>query len=303
MLSIHPLLRTRIPLLLEEAGDAADALHLVQGKGRHIQAHVPAGWITLCLPLAGELALESPDSRWHLPQNHLSVWREGRLQAISHTPGWWFMLTGAASEWDRHLRPLQRNPRPFLFPRQGACPAAVRRLLIHLARTEKLRPDSPGYAGSVLESVCAALLEQQDDLQALLARCSGRTPQRRQQTLLRLLRVQHLVRHSAEGRVDLAALAASASYSPCHLLRIYRQVFGETPTEYATRLRYERAWELVRDSAMPVCEITEVLGFESQSAFCRAFKHTFGATVSEIRRLVTAVAEETEEPALLQAAA
>lgn len=298
MLLTHPLLRTRLPLLLE--GARTDALHLVQGKGRHVQAHVPNGWLTLCLPLAGELTLESQDSRWCLPQNHLSVWREGRLQVVSHTPCWWLMLTGAQDEWDRHLHQLRQYLRPTLFPWQVACPGDVRRLLIHLARADRLRPGTPEYAESVLVSVCAALLDHQRDLHALLARCSGRTLQRRQQTLLRLLRVQHLIRHNAEGRVDLAALAASASYSPCHLLRIYRQVFGETPTEYATRLRYERAWQLVRNSAMPVCEITEMLGFESQSAFCRAFKHTFGATVSEIRRLVVA---GVDEPALLQAAA
>ena len=63
-----------------------------------------------------------------------------------------------------------------------------------------------------------------------------------------------------------------------------RDVFGETPAEYAGRLRAERAWQLVRDTHMPVCEITEALGFESQSAFCRAFKSRFGATTTEVRR-------------------
>ena len=79
-------------------------------------------------------------------------------------------------------------------------------------------------------------------------------------------------------------LAPSASYSPSHLIRLYRDVFDETPSEYAARLRFERAWRMVRDTTMPVCEITEALGFESQSAFCRAFKQSFGVTATELRR-------------------
>ncbi|MFD0739918.1 helix-turn-helix domain-containing protein [Lysobacter koreensis] len=52
----------------------------------------------------------------------------------------------------------------------------------------------------------------------------------------------------------------------------------------------ERAWQLVRDTGMPVGGITEVLGFESQSAFCRAFKHAFGVTTTQARRHAAAPA-------------
>ena len=73
---------------------------------------------------------------------------------------------------------------------------------------------------------------------------------------------------------------------------MYRDVFGETPSEHAARLRLERAWTLVRDSAMPVCLITQHLGYESQSAFCRAFKNAFGLTTTQARHLSGAVARQ-----------
>src|SRR5690606_30726004 len=130
----------------------------------------------------------------------------------------------------------------------------------------------------------AVLDEHQAWLLPLLERCSGRTLHHRQRTLLRLLRVRDLIRRSGDSRIDLNRLAALANYSPCHLLRIYRDAFGETPNEYATGLRHQRAWELVRGTRMQVYEITEMLGFESQSSFCRAFKSAFGATTSEVRR-------------------
>src|SRR3546814_975466 len=126
----------------------------------------------------------------------------------------------------------------------------------------------------LVEAICTAMIEQQRDLSARVVRCSGRTLQRRQQTMLRLLRVRHLIESSGDERSDLARLARSANYSPWHLIRVHRDVFGETPSEYAARLRLQHAWSLVRDTKTSICEISEALGFESQSAFCRSFKKT-----------------------------
>ena len=54
--------------------------------------------------------------------------------------------------------------------------------------------------------------------------------------------------------------------------------------EHANRLRVGRSWSLVRDTRMPIGDISEVVGFESKSAFCRSFKARFGVTTSEVRR-------------------
>src|SRR3546814_13996655 len=58
---------------------------------------------------------------------------------------------------------------------------------------------------------------------------------------------------------------------------------GETPFEYSARLRLQHAWSLVRDTTTSICEISEALGFESQSAFCRSFKKSFGCTTTQVR--------------------
>ena len=96
--------------------------------------------------------------------------------------------------------------------------------------------------------------------------------------------MQHLIRCNIDDRLDLPRLGGIANYSTTHLIRIYRSVFGQTPCEYATRLRHQRAWELVCGTGLSVCEFTDALGFESGSAFCRAFKHAFGCTTGEARR-------------------
>src|SRR3546814_17602282 len=106
----------------------------------------------------------------------------------------------------------------------------------------------------LVEAICTAMIEQQRDLSARVVRCSGRTLQRRQQPMLRLLRVRHLIESSGDDRPDLVPLARSANYSPWHLLRVPHDVFGETPSESAAPLSLPHAWSLIRDTTTSYCE-------------------------------------------------
>ncbi len=267
-------------------GNDGDALRLVHASGRGSRLRIPAGWLSLCLPLSASLNLESLDGSWELERKHLRVWREGPLRLDCPSSGSWLVLTGPLTTWRARVRALGSRHADGvheIFPRESHCPRELRRLLVRLARCVRGAPTMGCDPGLLVEAACQALIEQQRELQERLPRCSGRTLLRRQQTLLRLLRMRHLIEINGDDRPDLARLARSANYSPCHLIRMHREVFDETPSEYAARLRLDRAWSLVRDTRMPVCEITEALGFESQSSFCRAFKNAYGATTGQVR--------------------
>jgi AraC-like DNA-binding protein len=262
----------------------SDRLHLVYAAHRGTRLELPPGWLSIWLPLRGEVQLESPLCRWTL-QGQLLIAREGRLQGGADAAAMWLALCGSGAVWKPLLARVSSDRHGSeLLPRQWPCPRKLRRQLVHLARIARDGCAAP-ERDAALQELCAGLLEQQRDLQPLLDRCSGRTPQRRLLTLQRLLRVHALVERGSDAHLDLRQLARSASYSPWHLIRMYRDVFGETPSEHIVRLRLARAWSLVRDSALPVCEITEQLGFESPSAFCRAFKNAYGLTATQARHL------------------
>lgn len=258
-------------------------LRVVHASGRGTRLQIPDGWMALCLPLAGQLQLESAGGYWELATGRLQVWRDGALRINCHSSGLWLALAGPLAAWQQHLHVLGRGNDPEIFPRASECPRDLRRLLVRLARSARGTPGPAGDPAALVEAACAALVEQQQDLHQCVQRCSGRTLQRRRQTMLRLLRVRHLIESHRDERPDLTRLARSASYSQWHLIRMHRDVFGETPAEYAARLRLERAWALVKQTQAPICEISEALGFESQSAFCRAFKKSFGRTTTEVR--------------------
>ncbi len=280
------------------------ALHAIHAAGRASRLRLPAGWLAVCVPLAGWLQLESADGEWTLPAGSMQVWRDGELRIDCPSSGSWVGLAGPLHAWQRHSRSAPGHaPAPCLFPRQAECPRPLQRLLVRLVRASRGSAAVACEPAMLVDALCVALLEQQGDLRECLQRCSGRTLQRRQQTLLRLLRVRHLIEVHGDGRPDLASLARSANYSPWHLIRMHRDVFGETPSEYATRLRLQRAWALVRETRLPICEITEALGFESQSSFCRAFKNAYGATTGEVRQACDAVSRGDDRAATAACAA
>jgi AraC family transcriptional regulator len=273
--------RLRTLARLELAGESHDAIHVLTGEGRHLQVQAPKGWLSLWVPLAGTLDMRVADFHWRVPAREALVWRERALCVTAHRPAWWVGMCGSPQAWERFTS-SRGGEQATPFPHQDSCSRIVRRLVVRLARMSRL-----AGSGAVVQPLLVALheelLEQQRTLQGLVSRCNGRTAYRRSQTLTRLLWVRHLIERHEEARLDLASLAASANYSVSHLIRSYRDVFGETPSEHVMRLRSERALRLVLETKMPVCEITEALGFESQSAFCRAFKNRYGMTTSEAR--------------------
>lgn len=262
----------------------ADHLHAISGRGRGCRLQIPAGWISVTLVLDGVLDMVNGTTPWKLSSRQLQVWTDGGLRLHNQQPSWWLCVAAPAALWQRPLRSMA-SIISNLIPREIRCDAELARIIVQLCRPRWFKEGSnPGNASDMLGALREALIERQRSLYAQLERCSGRTALRRHQTLLRLLRVQHLIRCNVDNRLGMTSLAAAANYSPTHLIRVYREVFGETPSEYAARLRNQRAWDLVCDTNAPICEIAEQLGFESESAFCRAFKHSFGCTTSMVRR-------------------
>lgn len=261
-----------------------DCLHAISGHGKGGRLTIPAGWISVTLVLSGSLELNNGDLPWQLGARQLQLWVDGSLRHITREHGWWLCIAAPAAFW-------QKPPKSTasiincLIPREITCDNELARALVHLCRPRWFKHNpAADDAACKLGLLRDALIERQQPMQTQLERCSGRTVLRRHQTLLRLLRVQHLIRCTIETRLDLISLAAVANYSPTHLIRIYRDVFGETPSEYAARLRNKRALDMVCNTDLSVCEIAESLGFESESAFCRAFKHAFGCTTTAARR-------------------
>jgi AraC-like DNA-binding protein len=82
--------------------------------------------------------------------------------------------------------------------------------------------------------------------------------------------------------VDELARACSLSRS-AFAARFVARV-GKPPATYLAHVRLDAATDLLRDSSLPVTLIAENVGYTSEAAFSRAFKHRYGAPPARWRR-------------------
>lgn len=99
--------------------------------------------------------------------------------------------------------------------------------------------------------------------------------------LARLERAREILHD--KGDLSLDALAREAGLSKFHLLRLFKTVHGTTPAGYATAQRMERAKAMLKNTSLTAAAIAEAIGYESDSAFLRAFRRHAGTTPAAFR--------------------
>ena len=72
--------------------------------------------------------------------------------------------------------------------------------------------------------------------------------------------------------------------SPVYVSRLFKQETGETFTDYITKVRIEKAKELLSYSAVKVYDVGRRTGYFNPRYFYRVFKNITGYTPSEYRR-------------------
>lgn len=92
------------------------------------------------------------------------------------------------------------------------------------------------------------------------------------------LAIDHIVAH-LDRPIRLKALAKVAMLSPHHFHRVFQAMTGETPADFAKRLRLDRALGMMAREPRPtLTAIAHACGFASPSDFSRSFKQRFGAS-------------------------
>lgn len=83
--------------------------------------------------------------------------------------------------------------------------------------------------------------------------------------------------------LTVSALAGESGYSVSHFIRVFRDAYGETPAQYLSRRRVERACELLRSVNLTVTEICSLVGFASLGAFSARFTELSGMSPTAYR--------------------
>jgi AraC-like DNA-binding protein len=84
--------------------------------------------------------------------------------------------------------------------------------------------------------------------------------------------------------LDLDQMAAEAGFSKFHFARAFKDAYGETPANYLTRRRVERAKDLLRSANLTVTEVCMFVGFSSLGSFSTRFSELVGLSPSAFQR-------------------
>lgn len=97
-------------------------------------------------------------------------------------------------------------------------------------------------------------------------------------------RARQFIAENKRGPMKLAAVAQASGASMFHFCKLFRASTGVKFTEYVTRTRIEEARDLLRDPRLRMSEVAFESGFQSLTAFHRAFQRVLGQSPTEYRR-------------------
>ncbi len=103
-------------------------------------------------------------------------------------------------------------------------------------------------------------------------------------TFTRLCRARDFIAAGYRERITLEHAAGQACLSPFHFNRLFLRAFGETPHEFLTRLRMDRAKKLLLAENHSVTDICFHVGYESLGSFSLRFRSLTGLSPAAFRR-------------------
>jgi AraC family transcriptional regulator len=95
-----------------------------------------------------------------------------------------------------------------------------------------------------------------------------------------------LMRARLSEDISLDELAAEAQLSPFHFARMFKQSLGVPPRLHLTRMRMEKACELLEQTDLPITEIAFEVGYSSNQVLARVFLKHRQMSPSDYRRAV-----------------
>jgi AraC family transcriptional regulator len=99
----------------------------------------------------------------------------------------------------------------------------------------------------------------------------------------RVVEAIRLVEADAARSLELKEMAAAASMSKYHFLRVFRRLTGMTPHRYLVSARLRRAALGLASTRRPVIAVALDAGFGDLSTFNKTFRSAFGLTPTQYR--------------------
>ena len=84
--------------------------------------------------------------------------------------------------------------------------------------------------------------------------------------------------------LNLGSISRAAGLSEFHFARLFKAATGDTPFQFVTRTRMDRAKQLLRKTRLPIVEIAERVGYQKPSHFSARFRSICGCGPDTYRK-------------------
>ena len=101
-------------------------------------------------------------------------------------------------------------------------------------------------------------------------------------------RARRFIAENKRGRLSLSSVAKASGASMFHFCTLFHQTTGLSFRDYVARSRIEDACVLLCDRRRRMCEVASEAGFQSMTAFNRAFRRIVGESPTEYRASLVA---------------
>jgi AraC family transcriptional regulator len=292
----------RLPVNAQLAEGACDErfftsvrmLRVIAGSGRGCMMQGSVSLPMILVPLRGSVRVADGESVHVVKNGQLSVSEPGQcLQAIGNDDScFWIAIVASTPAWRQLFDATTEtlNSEPLLLPAVHAASRELRRAVVRVARDVRRANGRSLDMTPALLRFATLLGNLQARFDGLIERCPGRSLGQRRSVFVRLQRAYQGMQINTARGLNVTEFARIANYSPCHFVRTFIAVFGETPHTVMTEQRLQRARRLVHETTLSITEVARASGFEDRCAFARSFKQRFGATASATRRYARAMA-------------
>lgn len=100
-------------------------------------------------------------------------------------------------------------------------------------------------------------------------------------------RMNWYVERNLSGDLSLSRIGDVLGHNPSYISRLYKQITGENLSDYISRMKLDKAKELLEDPQFKIHEVSKVVGFITEQSFYRFFKRATNLTPQEYRKRLT----------------
>ena len=102
----------------------------------------------------------------------------------------------------------------------------------------------------------------------------------------RIAHVASFIRNNYHRRLTLTEMADTVNLSRWRLCHLFKESMGTSPERYLTKVRLEKARQLLETEFLTVKEVMNRVGMSDASYFARSFKSAYGVTPGKIQRRI-----------------